>query len=75
MKKYEPYLDTLPDIIPTLFTRVFGTRHFGLRCLYMSITFSIVSVLLTLLFSVIYNYSYVMLVITSVKKLDDALVF
>jgi hypothetical protein len=72
-RRYEPYLNRLPDIISALFTRVFGTRHFGIRCIYMSAIFSIVSVSLTLLFSVIYTYPHVMLVINTVKKLGDLL--
>jgi len=53
--QYQPYIEMFPEFIQELFERVFGKTHLSFFCIRRSVVFSIGAVLLTFLFSGLYQ--------------------
>lgn len=54
-KKYESYLIILPDIAAQIIDRIFGSKHFSIKCFFRSLLFSTLSLILTFIVSILYD--------------------
>ena len=75
--KYEDYLGVLPDAIQGSFDKLMGTRHLSKKSLKRSFLFSVTATAVAILFSVVYNYKDISVVLDSypeaIKKMQDTL--
>ncbi len=73
-RSYEPYLGRLPNLVQTTFNGLFGKKHISKKCVAMSFLISILSVLITLSFTFIYNHEAVSDIILNYSKALNSLI-
>jgi hypothetical protein len=70
---YESYLGNLPEIIQNTFNRIFGQRHFSVRCIMVSALLSLASLIVTFTISIFWDFPALVATGAFIQKGLDAL--